>query len=354
MTAEAIGIARPGSRRFARAAIWIFLTVALVAAAILSLGLGRYPVSPDRVVAILLSNVMPITPDWSDIEGRVVELIRLPRVALAILCGAGLGIAGASLQGVFRNPLVGPEVIGVSAGASFGGALALMLAASGAVLVGSAFLFGLVALAGVYLISRRDGRSNIVTLILAGVVASSFFTALVSLLKYVADPFERLPAIVYWLLGSLATATPNKLAIAVLPIVVPALLLYAMRYRINLLSLGDEEAQALGVPVERTRWTLLAAATLITAATVAVAGVIGWVGLVVPHFARMLVGPDHRVLLPASGLIGGLFLLLVDDVARSASAAEIPLGVLTALVGAPVFAWLLKRLQTKGWRSDGA
>lgn len=329
------------------------LAALVLATALVSLGIGRYGVPVDRVLAIAAGwlglvdarEVVPET-DW-----RVVELIRAPRILLAALVGAGLALSGAVLQGVFRNPLVGPQLIGVSSGAAFGGALAILFAAGTAALIGGAFLFGLLAMAVVYTLARRGGRTSILTLVLAGVVVSAFFGALVSLVTYLADPNDSLPAIVFWLMGSFATATFDKALVIGAAVVVLGGALMAMRFRINLLSLGDEEATALGVAVEKTRWVALVCVTGIVAAAVAVSGIVGWVGLVVPHIARMIVGPDHRRLLPAAAAIGASYAILVDNVARTATSAEIPLGVLTAIIGAPVFAVLLRRTAMGGWRT---
>jgi iron complex transport system permease protein len=331
---------------------WLGVMIGAPLVLIGSLAAGRYGIPLSHVVAILVSHLAPLEVSWSLPEQRVVELVRLPRVLATCLAGAGLAIAGASLQGVFRNPLVGPQIIGVSSGAAFGGALAILLFGSVAITVAFAFAGGLLAIAVVYLMSRISGRAPILLLVLAGVVTSAFFSALISLIKYVADPDNKLPAIVYWLMGSFASIGWPDLAILLGPVALGGALIYGLRFRINVLSLGEEEARALGIPVERTRWLILGAVALISAAVVAVAGVVGWVGLVVPHFARMLVGPDHKALLPAAAAVGALYLVLIDDVARTATAAEIPLGIITAIIGAPVFAVLLRRIHAGGWRHD--
>jgi iron complex transport system permease protein len=332
--------------------LWVVLPVTLVGCAVISLGMGRYPIPVERVIGIVGAQLVPVTPFWTDTDARVVLLIRVPRILVALIAGAGLGLSGASLQGVFRNPLVGPQIIGVSSSAGFGGALAILLFGNPLLTVSLAFVFGLLGMVVVYWISRVDGRSPVLTLVLAGVVTNAFFAALISLVKFVADPYDKLPAIVFWLMGSFAAVTDAKLFL-VAPIVgLASAGLYLLRWRINVLSLGDEEAQALGIRVERVRWSILICVTAISAAIVSVSGIIGWVGLVVPHIARMLVGPDHRVLLPASAMLGGVYLLLVDDLARTLTAAEIPLGIITAILGAPVFGYLLKRLHTRGWAVD--
>jgi iron complex transport system permease protein len=285
-------------------------------------------------------------PAW-----RVVELVRVPRMLIGAFVGGGLALSGAALQGVFRNPLVDPHVIGVSSGAAFGGAAAILLGLGAVALWSLAFCAGLSALVIVLMMSRRNGAASVLMLVLSGVVVAALFSALVSLATYFADPNDTLPAIVFWLMGSFASATPER-ALYMLPVIaVFALPLLLMRFRINVLSLGDEEAQALGLRVERTRWLALCCVTGITAASVANSGIIGWVGLVIPHLARALVGPDHRRLLPASALLGASYMLLVDLLARSLIPAEIPLGVLTAVVGAPVFLVLLHRTQREGWQS---
>jgi iron complex transport system permease protein len=229
--------------------------------------------------------------------------------------------------------------------------LAIWLFDSSVMTVLLAFVFGLAAMVIVSLISRVGGQSPMLLLVLSGVVTGAFFSALVSLITYLADPEDRLPAIVYWLLGSFASANYDRVWIVLVPTLIGSLVIFGMRYRINILSLGNEEAQALGVKVEKARWLILIMVALIASATVAVAGVIGWVGLVVPHFARMLVGADHRLLIPASAIIGAGYLVIIDTLARSATTSEIPLGVLTALVGAPLFVWLLRKTQAGGWRN---
>ena len=329
------------------------LVVLLLVAAGVSLSVGRYPVG-FWDLATIAGGWIGLGPGRAGVEEtawRVVELVRAPRVLVAALCGAGLALAGATLQGIFRNPLVGPQMIGVSSGAAFGGALAILLVLGAAALIGLAFVFGLLAVMIVYLVSRQDGRSPILMLVLAGVVVSALFGALVSLLTYLADPNDTLPAIVFWLMGSFAVASFTKVAIVAAALVLFGLPLLMMRFGINLLSLGDEEAEALGVPVERTRWIALICVTAITASTVAIAGIVGWVGLVVPHLARMVVGPDHRRLLPASALLGASYMIVVDTVARTLTPAEIPLGVLTAIIGAPIFGILLRRTQRRGWEA---
>ena len=338
--------------QFARPAFSMaILVAALCLAVVASLSIGRYTIGVGDLGTLAASwvGIGPGRAGVAEPVWRIVELVRLPRMLIGAFVGAGLALSGAVLQGVFRNPLVDPHVIGVSSGAAFGGVVAILIGAGAVALWSMAFASGLLALLLVVLMSRKAGRSSILMLVLSGVVVSALFSAFVSLATYLADPNDTLPAIVFWLMGSFASATPER-ALYMLPIVtVFAVPLLLMRFRINILSLGDEEAKALGLRVQSTRWLALGCVTGITAASVANSGIVGWVGLVVPHFARALVGPDHRWLLPASALMGASFMLVVDTMARSLVAAEIPLGVLTAIVGAPVFMLLLHRTQSEGW-----
>lgn len=332
------------SRRSAEMMIAVLL-VGLAIVAVASLGIGRYDIPFARVIAILASPLSPPDVAVTPTEANVVFTVRMPRILLAALTGAGLALSGAALQGVFRNPLVGPQVVGVSSGAAFGGTLAILLSFPRYGLLGSAFAFGLSALALVYALNGVVARRNILALVLAGVVVTGFFGALVSLLQYLADTEDKLPAMVFWLLGSFATANWDKLLLVATPVLAGSAVLIGLRWRINLLSMGDEDARTLGVRVEPLRWLVLLLVSCIVAAQVAVSGVIGWVGLVVPHMARMLVGPDHRAMMPASMILGALYLLIIDTVARIATSTEIPLGILTALIGTPVFALVLRQTQ---------
>ena len=344
------GRTRPWARRTSRTLVAVPVSAcALLAVGATALMAGRFNVPVDHVLRILLAQVSGTAYPGSQTEQDVVLLVRLPRVLLAALIGGGLAVSGAALQATFRNPLVSPQIIGVSSGASFGGALALVLGLGTGYLVGSAFAFGLVALGLVFAVTAGRGGAPMLMIVLAGVVTGSLFTALVSLLTYIADPYDTLPAIVFWLLGSVATATFAKVAVAAVPILAGSLVLVLLRWRINVLSLGDEDAAAVGMRPGPVRWTVLCAVTLIVAGAVAVSGIIAWVGLVVPHLARMWVGPDHRVLVPVSFLAGAAFLVLIDTLARTLTAGEVPLGVLTALIGAPVFFALLRMNRERIW-----
>ena len=305
--------------------------------------LGRYPIEPWTLIRVLASRVIPVTPDWPSQVETVLFNVRLPRVLIAALIGAGLSAAGAAYQGIFKNPMVSPDVLGASSGAGFGAALGLFLSFSYQGVSFLAFVLGLSAVGAVCLISSRVKYNQTLGLVLAGMMISSLFTAAVSFLKLVADPNNTLPVITYWLMGSLASIRPKDLAFAAPWIIGGIIPIYLLRWKINVLTLGEEEARCIGVNTSAVRLAVVLCATLITSAAVSVSGLIGWVGLVIPHFARMLVGSDYRKILPASLLLGASFLLVVDNFARLLATSEIPIGILTAFVGAPFFLWLILR-----------
>jgi iron complex transport system permease protein len=265
------------------------------------------------------------------------------------LVGAALSVAGTAFQGLFRNPLVSPDLLGASSGAALGAVLGIYFSLGVLEIEALAFAGGLVAVAAVYLIgSAMSPRDPVLVLVLTGVVIGALLGAGVGLLKYMADPYNQLPAMTFWLLGSLAATNVADLVPLFGPVALGTLVLLALRWRMNVMALPDEEARALGVPTGALRIAIVVAATLVTSASVATAGVIGWVGLVVPHIARTLVGPDFARLIPAAALLGGGFLLVIDTLARTMTATEIPLGILTALVGTPFFIWLLASV-SKTW-----
>jgi iron complex transport system permease protein len=335
------------------ARVWFVpaVSLALLAAlVVVALAIGKLPVPVGEVLAALWHRLLGQAPDATSTAETVVFQLRLPRVAAAVLIGAALAAAGAAYQNLFRNPLVSPDILGVSSGAALGAVLGIFLTLNVVAIQLFAFVGGIVAVVCVYATAAAvRGRDPILVLVLAGVIMGALFGAGVALLKYLADPYNQLPAITFWLLGSLAGVAPMDVWGA-LPLVVLGLVpLWLLRWRINVLSLGDEEARTLGVDVRTTRVLVVAAATLITAASVAIAGVIGWVGLLVPHFARMVVGPDFGRLLPVSILFGACFMLAVDTLARTVASIEIPLGVLTAFVGTPLFLWQLVTAR-RGWR----
>lgn len=304
---------------------------------------GRLEIGPTDVLRILVSRIVPIAPSWSESVEIIVLQIRLPRALLAMCVGGGLSISGAAFQGMFRNPLVSPDVLGVSAASGFGAALAMLLSRSTLELQVIAFSFGLLGVAITYMLARVYQSTPVLMLVLSGVIVAAFFSALLGGVKFVADPENKLPAITYWLLGSFNAATFRTVVIVAPAIAAGTIGLLLVSWKLNLLSMGDDEARALGVRTERLKAAIVVCTTLITAAAVSTCGVIGWVGLVVPHLARMLVGPDHRRLLPAALSVGASYLLVIDTIARTATAVEVPIGILTAIVGAPCFAYLLRR-----------
>ncbi|MCR4443361.1 MAG: iron ABC transporter permease [Peptococcaceae bacterium] len=313
-----------------------------------SFPLGRYPISSGQLLTILVAKVFPIAPTWPSTLETVVFHVRLPRMLAAMLVGAALATAGAAYQGMFKNPLVSPDILGASAGASFGAALAIHLSMG---LVGiqiSSFLFGLLAVGLTCMLSSRIRHDQVLILVLAGILMGTLFSSGTALLKYIADPYDKLPAITFWLMGSLAAIAPRDVWTAMVPILIGMLPLYLLRWRLNVLSLGEEEACSLGLDTGRLRLIVIFCSTLITAASVAISGMIGWVGLIIPHLARMFVGPNYRELLPAAMLIGSAYLMLVDDLARVLTSVEIPLGILTSIIGAPFFLYILLNAR-RGW-----
>lgn len=322
--------------------LWALGLAALLGLVALAFAVGRFAVAPADVVGILVAKLTGGSHAAPPNAEAVVLQIRGPRVFAALFIGAALAAAGSAFQSVFRNPLVSPDILGVSAGAALGALLGIWLSLDVWSIQLLAFGGGLGAVVLVYgLAASFRQHDPVLLLVLAGIVLGSLLGACIALLKFVADPYNQLPAMTYWLLGSLASITPGD-ALAVLPAIgLGIAVLWLLRWRINVLSMGDEEARALGVDTRRVRFAAIAAATLATAAAVSVSGVIGWVGLLVPHLARLITGPDNSRLMPAACLIGAGFMLAVDTVARAAGANELPLGVLTALIGTPLFLWLL-------------
>ena len=326
---------------------WCVAVATLLVVLLIALSAGKYPITPGELLHAIAARAGfgEGSPDAArEVAQTVIWNIRLPRIAAGLLVGAMLGAAGAAYQSMFRNPLVSPDILGVSAGAGLGAAAALFLGLPLALVQMLAFTGGLIAVGTVYAISGLVRRHDpVLVLVLTGVAVGALLGAGISLLKLLADPYTQLPSITFWLLGSLNAVVLGDV-LATLPAILVSLLpLALLRWRINLLSLSDEEAAALGVNVSRLRGVLIAAATLGTAAAVSLAGIVGWVGLVVPHMARLLVGPEFSRLLPASLILGGGFLVGADTLARTAVGIELPLGILTALVGAPFFLFLLAR-----------
>jgi iron complex transport system permease protein len=314
----------------------------------ISLFLGRLFIDPLTVLKILGQKVLflPVDSTWTEAAENVVMRIRLPRAIMAGAVGAGLSISGAAFQGMFHNPLVSPFILGVSAGAGFGAALAIIIGGSMLTIQVLAFVFGIIAVAVTYFTSRIYKTTPILMLVLSGMVVSALFQSLLSLLKYTADSESKLPAIVFWLMGSMGSISFEGLPAGLGPIIAGSIGLLLIRWRLNVLSMGELEARALGMNTELLKGIIIICTTLISSTVVAFCGIIGWVGLVIPHLCRMLVGPDHRLLLPTTLCVGSAYLILIDNLSRLISPAEVPLGILTAMVGAPFFAYLLRK--TKG------
>lgn len=302
-----------------------------------ALGAGPLSFGAAEILGVLAE------PDSTDLAARIIWDVRMPRVLSALLAGGALAVSGAVLQGVFHNPLVDPHIIGTTSGAALGGTIAITLGLSGAAMMSLAFAFGLASMAILYCAAKASGRSDKLMIILAGILISGFFSAIVSLLQYTSDSEETLPSIVFWLMGSFATASWDKFALFAPAAAAACAMLIVLRWRINLLSLDDKDASSLGVNASALRWCVLALCALAVSCQVAVSGAIGWVGLLIPHLARPIVGSDHRRLVPASFWMGGAFLVAVDSAARTLTSAEIPLGILTAVIGAPLFAFMLWR-----------
>jgi iron complex transport system permease protein len=330
-------------RRLNPTRVLMLLGLMLVLVFLASFSLGRYGVPVPQVIRILFDRIVPLRQTWTAEMEAVVINIRLPRILVACFVGCALSAAGASFQGVFQNPMAAPNILGASSGAAFGAALAILIGASSRIITAAAFGSSLIAVCLVFFIAQRAPGLRVVNLILAGIMIGSLFTAGTSYIKLVADPSNQLPAITYWMMGSLSGVKLRDAAFIAVPMAVGLIPLFLLRWQINLLTLGDEEARTLGVNTNRLRFLVIVCATLVTAASVSVSGVIGWVGLVIPHLSRKLVGSNYRYLLPASMLAGAVFLLLVDDVSRNLLAVEIPIGILTAFIGAPFFIYLISK-----------
>ena len=323
--------------------ILLLLAAALIAVMIGSVTLGRYPIGLKELGGILVSRVWYLEPFWTKTQESLLLQHRIPRILLACLVGGCLACAGAAYQGVFQNPMAAPDILGASSGAAFGAALAILLKLSGSWIMLLAFCGSIVTVILVMFVATRAKGKRVLGLILAGIMVSSLISSGTSLIKLVADPEDQLPAITYWLMGSLNGTAPKDVRFVLVPMILGLLPLFLLRWRINLLTLGDDEARTMGVNAGRLRAAVILSATLITAAAVSVSGVIGWVGLVIPHLTRRMVGNNYRHLIPASGLFGAIFLLLVDNLSRNLFATEIPIGILTSFIGVPFFLYLITR-----------
>lgn len=327
------------------------LLVILVLTIVISLALGKFPVPPGDIAGFFLMKIFGVGSMESErcaLLSSVLLDIRLPRILAAAIIGASLSVAGASYQAMFVNPLVSPSLLGVLAGASFGAALGMVFSQNWMTVQCLTFIFGFLAVMISIVIARIHKGNAVLLLVLGGVISSALFTSLLSIVKYVADPANQLPAIVQWLMGGLSLVDYKTLMTAGIAQGVSILLVILLAGYLNALSMGDEEARSLGISVERVRLFLIFLSTLMSALTVVLAGMIGWVGLIIPHIARMLVGPDNKILLPASALIGAIYLIAVDDLSRMLFAVEIPIGITTSLIGIPFFVVILRKAK-KAW-----
>lgn len=330
-------------RETAKTLLWTAgLLIGSAVLALAAIGMGRFSMSIPQTLATLFPGSFPEI-EVTQTMRNVIFNIRLPRVLLSLLAGAGLSVAGASFQGLFSNPLATPDTLGVATGASFGAALGILLGCNMFLTQVCALAMGMLAVAVVYAVSRVRGGTNMVMIILGGMVVSSLFSALVSMIKYVADPQDVLPAITFWLMGSLSATNFQTLLLGAPFILAGTAMIFALRWRLNVLSLNEDEAHTLGVNVKLLRVLVILASTMITASVVSMCGLIGWVGLLIPHISRMLFGNDNRRVIPASIGLGAIFMLLIDTLARTVSASEIPVSILTAVIGAPVFIILLRK-----------
>jgi iron complex transport system permease protein len=351
VTGGRVSEAGPGARikaAVARARLPILIIVPIVVV-LISLIMGRYYVSLGEIVTLFGAKLGLTDAVVGENVETVVLQVRLPRILAALLIGAGLSFSGAAYQGMFRNPLVSPDILGASAGAAFGAALGIMLSKSIIITQFFALGFGLAAVLTTYGLAGRLRRGDpTLFLVLTGILVGTVFNSLISVLKVLADPNDKLPAITFWLMGSLASINTQDLLILIGPTVVGGTALMLVRWHMNALSFGEEEARAMGTETTKLRVIIIGAATILTATAVSVAGIVGWVGLIIPHLARGLVGPNYGKLLPVSGVLGGVYLLVIDDVARMVGPLEMPLGILTALIGAPFFIMLMARTR-RGW-----
>ena len=332
---------KKGKKTAENTIFYIILGILPFLAALICLGIGRYSMSVSETVTTLFSRFTNAKVD--NTAYTVIFNVRLPRIILAAVVGAGLSCAGAAFQGLFSNPLATPDTLGVASGASFGAVLAMLIDGNMIGIQGMALIFGLISCLITFLIGRSSRRGSIVMIVLAGLVVSSVFEALVSLRKYVADPQDELPVITYWLMGSMSRANYKNLVMGIPFIVIGIIIIFALRWRLNILSFNEDEARSLGVNVKILRAAFILASSMITASCVSMCGQVGWVGLLVPHISRMMRGNNNCKVIPVSISLGAFFMIVMDTFARSATASEIPISILTAIIGAPVFIVLLKK-----------
>lgn len=321
----------------------IVVIVLLIVTILASFNIGRYAVDVKNVVRILFKDIFHFEKTWEDVYETIVWNVRMPRIIAALLVGSSLSVAGATYQGLFKNPMVSPDILGASAGASVGACFMMLLNQNGIIIQVAAFAFGLFAVSLTYSLSKAISKSAdmVLMLVLCGLIVSTLFQAFVSIIKYVADTESQLPEITYWLMGSIAKVTYTDIKFFLIPFTLGVVPIMLIRWQLNVMSFGEDEAKAMGVNTRAIRLLCIICSTLLTAGVVSIAGTVGWVGLMIPHLVRFIVGPNNGRLLPMSFLTGALFMLIVDNVCRSALAYEIPLGVLTSLLGAPFFILIL-------------
>lgn len=326
----------------------VLIALAVVVAFFFSFMMGKYAMTPVEVCQTFWAHFF----DPANVDpkmDRVLFRIRLPRVGVVMLVGAALAVAGASYQGMFKNPLTSPDLLGASAGASLGACLALLWGLAGEYVQLFAFFGGMLAVGMAVWLNRQVDYDPTLGLVLAGILVSTLFQSGMSMVKFLADADDKLPTITFWLMGSFANVNAGDFLVCLAPILIGFVILMSQSWKLNVLSFGDEEARAMGIKTGRTRLLVIFASTLVTSASVAVAGIVGWIGLVIPHLARAIVGPNYKVLLPTSMVVGAVYLLLVDNIARLAMTVEVPIGILTAILGVPFFVVIFKH-NMKGWR----
>lgn len=319
------------------------LAILLIFAVVISAALGRYPIGVREIFGIIGSKIFDFEPFWTATQESLLLIHRIPRIILACLVGCCLSAAGVSYQGVFQNPMAAPDILGASSGAAFGAALAILLGGGNVMIIVFSFFTSLLTVFLVIFVGNRVKGKRVVGLILTGIMISSLVSSGTSFVKLIADPQDQLPAITYWLMGSLNGTQPNDVKFVIIPMLIGLLPLLLLRWRLNILTFGDEEAKTMGVNAKLMRTIVIVCSTMITAASVSVSGMIGWIGLIIPHLARRIVGNNYKTLMPAAMLMGALFLLIVDDVSRNLFTTEIPIGILTSLIGAPFFIYLISR-----------
>ena len=330
--------------------IWVAAVILIVATFIISICVGRYQISPENVVKSILQGLFGIDLGMSKADIAIIMNNRLPRAVAGTLVGAALAMSGCAFQGLFQNPLVSQGILGVSSGAGFGAALSILIFGSTLFTPGFAFIFGLAAVGLSFLVAKMCGEVTTLMLVLGGTIISSIFSALLSFIKFVADPYNELASIIFWNMGSLASIESKSFIFAAIAMLIGIILLLAFSWMINVLSMGEIEAKSMGLNTLLAKVIIVAGATLATGGAVSIAGSIGWVGLIIPHMARFIVGSDNRKLVPFSMLLGAGFMILIDTLCRTITGSEIPLGIMTSLIGGPFFIYLLRRYKGGGFR----